>query len=554
MRVGAVDCCVVGAGPVGLALALEAADAGLFVLLVDAGSERSAERNIPKPAGGPDLIANPDRHAPIEQVTRRGIGGTSSLWGGRCVTFEPIDFERRDFVPDSDWPLTLDDITPWQAAAADYLDCGQARFRTAKADWAELPDIETTQLERWSKQPKLADRLGRRVREHPNITVLLNAPVVDLTFAPGGEVTALVVQQRGERQDVRAAHYALAMGGLETTRLLLTVQRSHPTMFGGIDGPLGRYYMGHASGSVADVVFTEPKRAREMDFTQDPDGTYLRRRFTLSEEAQRRNEILNTSFYVDNPPFYEVGHRNATLSLVYLGLVIPFIGRRLLAEGIRLRHIGEPPRRIGAHILNVLRRPWRAAADVLDVLVHRYISAVRKPGFILHNDSGRYALHYHGEQIPNPDSRLKLASGREGPRLSIDFQFADQDIESVLRAHRLLDAQLRSAGIGHVEYLAKTEEEVRAGVWEQAIDGFHSIGTTRMSREPGDGVVDADCRVHGSANLFIASSSVFRTAGEANPTYLAACLAVRLAHHLAELSAEVAPMRIEKSPSVPLAS
>jgi choline dehydrogenase-like flavoprotein len=539
---------------VGLALALEAAHAGLSVLLVDAGSEHSAERNIPKPAHGPDLIANPDRHAPLEQVTRRGIGGTSSLWGGRCVTFEPIDFETRDFVPDSDWPLTLDDIIPWQAAAADYLDCGEARFRATAPDWPELKDVETTQLERWSKQPKLANRLGRRVREHPNITVLLNAPVTDMTFALGGEVTALVVQRQGKSLDVRAKRYVLAMGGLETTRLLLTVQRAYPTMFGGLDGPLGRYYMGHASGSVADVVFAEPKRAREMDFTQDADGTYLRRRFTLSEAVQRRNRILNTSFYVDNPPFYEVGHRNATLSLVYLGLVIPLIGRRLLAEGIRLRHIGVPPRRIGAHVANVLRRPWRAAADVLDVLVHRYVSPVRKPGFILDNESGRYALHYHGEQIPNADSRLTLAPGGEGGRLSIDFQFSEQDIDSVLRAHHFLDEQLRSAGVGRIEYLAETEEGVRAGVWEQAIDGFHSIGTTRMSAEPGDGVVDADCRVHGSTNLYIASSSVFRTAGEANPTYLATCLAVRLAHHLAEQAAKVPVTQAQENPTLPLAS
>jgi len=53
-----------------------------------------------------------------------------------------------------------------------------------------------------------------------------------------------------------------------------------------------------------------------------------------------------------------------------------------------------------------------------------------------------------------------------------------------------------------------------------------------MSSDPGDGVVDPDCRVHGVENLFIASSSVFRTGGEANPTFLAVCLAVRLAHYL----------------------
>ncbi|GGE89646.1 FAD-dependent oxidoreductase [Mycetocola zhadangensis] len=527
------DCCVVGAGPIGLTCALEAAEAGLTVLLIDAGSNSSGRRDITERAEGPDIIVDPDRHAPIEHVTRRGIGGTSWLWGGRCVTFEPIDLEHRDFVPDSQWPITIDDIRPYEAAAADYLDCGKARFRTDAADWAGLGDFEMSQLERWSRQPKVAARLGRRVGEHPGITVLLKSPVIDIQFGPEGAVRSLVIDDKGEHRQVHASNYVIAMGGLETTRLLLTIQRSNPTLFDGAGGSLGRYYMGHATGSVADIVLTEPESARDMNFHRESDGTYLRRRFTLTEEAQRREEILNTSFYLDNPPFYEVDHRNATLSLVYLGLLIPPIGRRILAEGIRLRHIGTRPWRIGAHVANVLRQPWRAAVDVLDVLRHRYLSTVRKPGFVLRNESGRYALHYHAEQIPNGESRLSLLPGAGGSRLSIDYRYTDQDIDSIVRSHELLDEQLRAAGLGRIEYLANTPEGVRAGIWEQAIDGFHSIGTTRMSAKPGDGVVDAECRVHGSSNLYIASSSVFRTAGEANPTFVAACLAVRLARHLA---------------------
>jgi choline dehydrogenase-like flavoprotein len=531
---GAVDCCVVGAGPVGLAFALEAAGAGQTVLLVDAGSATSGRKDIPARPDGPDIIVDPDRHAPIAQVVRQGLGGTSSLWGGRCVAFDPIDFEKRDFVPGSGWPITIDDVRPWEAAAADYLDCGSARFHSDADEWPGLGEFSMSQLERWAKQPKLDERLGSRVMNHPLITVLLDSTVVDIEFAAGGEIRHLVTESAGVTRQIRATNYVLAMGGLETTRLLLRIQRSHPTMFGGSHGPLGRYYMGHATGSVADVVFSDPARAKQMDFYREADGTYLRRRFTLSEAAQQREKVLNTSFYIDNPPFYEVDHRNATLSLVYLGLMIAPIGRRILAEGIRLRHIGTGPRRIGAHIANVLRSPLRAASDVIDVLRHRYLSVVRKPGFILRNEAGRYALHYHAEQIPNPDSRLSLARGGRGSRLSIDYRYTDQDIESVLRCHQMLDEQLRSAGIGHVEYLAKSDDGVRDAIWEQAIDGFHSIGTTRMSAEPGDGVVDADCRVHGSNNLYVASSSVFRTAGEANPTFLATCLAVRLAHHLAQ--------------------
>ena len=63
-------------------------------------------------------------------------------------------------------------------------------------------------------------------------------------------------------------------------------------------------------------------------------------------------------------------------------------------------------------------------------------------------------------------------------------------------------------------------------------DQLAPIGTTRMAATPEDGVVDGDCRVHGVQNLFVAGSSVFPTAGNANPTLTIVALALRLADHL----------------------
>ena len=62
--------------------------------------------------------------------------------------------------------------------------------------------------------------------------------------------------------------------------------------------------------------------------------------------------------------------------------------------------------------------------------------------------------------------------------------------------------------------------------------GFHHMGTTRMSTDPADGVVDPDCRVHGTDNLYVAGSSVFPTGSCANPTFMIVALARRLADHL----------------------
>jgi choline dehydrogenase-like flavoprotein len=530
--------CVVGAGPVGLAFALEAADAGLRVLLLDAGGEDAGRRDKPMGRRRNDSIVDPDRHAPELQTTRVGLGGSSWMWGGRCVTYESVDFEQRDFVPGSDWPIGFPAIEPWRVKAQEYLDCGGGGFSSANPGWEGLGDLKMSQLERWARQPKLGPRLGALVAEHPLIDLRCDAPVVGVTFnADGTTVEGLRIQSDGPPDTVHADRYVLAAGGMETLRLLLDAQQKQPAAFGGVDGPLGRYYMGHATGSIANVVLTDPADIADMDFQLDEHDSYVRRRFSLPAESLRERKLLNCSFYLDNPPFYDYRHRNATLSAVFLALAIPPIGRRILAEGIRLRHTGPAPRRYWPHVINVLRDPIRAAKDSADILRQRYLSKVRKPGFLLRNPGGTYAIHYHSEQVANPDSRVRLDGGRNAdgtPSLEIDFRYTGRDIDSVLRFHEVLDERLRSAGRGRIEYLDPLEGRA-AAVWEQAIDGFHHIGTTRMSAVPADGVVDGDCRVHGVDNLFIASSSVLRTSAEANPTFTAVCLALRLAHHLAEM-------------------
>ena len=538
------DCCIVGAGPVGVSLALEAADAGLRVLLLDAGAATGREDAAAKAARPPGYVLDPATHAPLELTTRRGIGGSSWLWGGRCVQFDALDFEPRDYIDGSGWPINETDVSPCADDAADYLDCGVPIFRSDAADWNGLSQVSVTKIERWARQPKLAARLGARATEHPAISALCDATVIDIGFnASETGVAHLLVLHGRETVEVRAGSFILACGGLETTRLLLSVQRRLPDHFGGVGGPLGRYYMGHLSGSIANIQLTDASDIRDLDFALDEHDVYVRRRFTLSDRVKRERRLLNTSFYADNPPFYDARHRNATLSLVFLALSLAPIGRRLIAEGIRLRHIGPPPRRYAPHVANVAKRPFRAAGDVIQVLRRRYLSPTRKPGFLLRNPAGIYALHFHAEQVPDADSRVTLnatTSADGQPGLDIDFRYTQQDLDSVLASHRFLDERLQASGRGRLVYL-DAESDRAAGVRASATDGFHHIGTTRMSADASDGVVDHDCRVHGVDNLYIASSSVFRTSGEANPTFLAVCLAVRLARHIAETLASDAP-------------
>lgn len=156
-------------------------------------------------------------------------------------------------------------------------------------------------------------------------------------------------------------------------------------------------------------------------------------------------------------------------------------------------------------------------------------------GFFLITPARRYTFLYHAEQAPDPTSAVTLSERCDAlgmPRLRIDLRYSEIDARSVVASHAVIDRELRRSGLGRLEY-SYDEGERAAQVVAQATDGFHQIGTTRMAANSATGVVDRDCRVHGSPNLFVASSAVFPTSSQANPTLLIAALSARLAAHLA---------------------
>jgi choline dehydrogenase-like flavoprotein len=134
------------------------------------------------------------------------------------------------------------------------------------------------------------------------------------------------------------------------------------------------------------------------------------------------------------------------------------------------------------------------------------------------------------ESLPGNAVRLGDARdvfGRPLPRL--DWRLSERDVRSVQRAFGLLGRALERSGQGRIELdFPDTPDCWRAA----CTGGKHHMGTTRMHESPAQGVVDADCRVHGTANLYVAGSSVFPTGGYANPTLTIVALTIRLADHL----------------------
>ena len=105
------DVAVIGAGAAGIAIARRLVDRGLSVVLLESGGFDYEADTADLNAG--ECIGEP--YYDLQSARLRFFGGTTAIWGGRCAHLDPIDFERRDWVPHSGWPFGAAELEPWYA-------------------------------------------------------------------------------------------------------------------------------------------------------------------------------------------------------------------------------------------------------------------------------------------------------------------------------------------------------------------------------------------------------------------------------------------------------
>ncbi len=535
------DIAVIGAGPAGIVLALELAKVGLDIALIESGrlDFDRAIQNL-----GDASYVDLEFHAPMSECTRRQVGGTSTIWGGRCVPYDPVDFAQRNHISNSDWPVTYAELEVYFQRASDYFLCGKAEFDLNNLDHIEqksivpgLPDedVLTSTLERWSLPTNFGKEYLDQLKRSDRISLFSGLTCTEIvTNEQGKKVEFIQAKTLGGKQiEIKCQKYILAGGALNNTRLLMACDRYHPGGIGNHSELLGKFYMGHLSGDIAKVKFTTPPKETIFGFDRDTDGTYVRRRFSFAPEFLAEQQLSNTVGWLGAPEFGDFSHQNGILSSAYIALNLPILKTRLGAStAIRRAAIGKDKGIYYPHIVNIFKDVGQILSFIPSFGYGRFIAKRKIPALFVYSAANEYPLHYHSEQVPNPESRVSLSNEKDAlgmRRLNIELRFTDQDIESVVKAHHHWDQHLRKHDCGYLEYLS---EDLEAAVWSQAGDGFHQVGTTRMSEHPSQGVVDVNLNVHGFDDLFVASSSTFVTSGQANSTFMIVAFALRLADYL----------------------
>jgi choline dehydrogenase-like flavoprotein len=539
------DICIVGAGAAGIAMALELIDSGLEVLLLESGGFEFDAKTQSLYEGA---VADERMHSLPVRFRQRQFGGSTTIWGGRCMPFDPIDFEERNYVPHSGWPINLDDLTPFYPKANRICEAGEFAYTAAQAFPKPIrPMIEGFKsghftdeaLERFSCPTNFAARYGHKLKAARNVRVVLHANVTSILQSDAADrVDSLRVQTLSGRMFLAKARvFVLATGGLEVPRLLLASRDRQPNGIGNVHDVVGRYYMCHLAGTIGALRFTGPTSSIHHGYDVSDEGIYCRRRLALLPEVQRSLGLGNFIVRLHHPRIPDPAHKNAVLSLLFLSRIfIPYEYAKRLhgSDKIRLAQWFQ-------HLGNIVSRPFDALAFAWHMLRDRKLAERKFPSVIIRSRANLYSLDFHAEQQPNPESRVSLGGDADlfnVPRLLIDWRYTRGDVETVRSALALLASDLEDSGVGRLSYdpdLVEMEM-TRYG----AYDGHH-IGTARMGLDPRSSVVDRNCRVHGVQNLFIASSAVFPTSGQANPTLTIVALSLRLAAHLIATTAATSP-------------
>lgn len=526
------DLCLVGAGPAGITIAAELERSGLSILLAESGGL--------KPGVAPDdLNMGESIGYPADLLTSRfrGLGGTSTRWGGRCAMLDAIDFESRDWIEDSGWPLSLDALLPCYKRARSILNLNDG-WSSDEEVLAQLPlqaeargesalrpyvwrvpspyrrrSLKALALPASFKGFDFGAAYRRQLAQSRSVHVLLNATLVAmLPGAASCDIAAVrLASLAGRRATIRATHFVLCCSGVENARILLNAS---PEVLECINRHevIGRYLAQHPVASIGTVkadcdgamrlqqtynVFQRPPRV-SVAYTTG---------LALTRAAQQANQLCNASVTLT----YEANAGSSWAAF------------KRLKQSATTRTLGLKDVSDGLTVLRKFPMVNLARRYVLGREVYH-----RHP--IIH-------VNAHLEQAPNRDSRIYLSNDRDRlgvRRVVMDWRISGAELKTARFLAGATKTELRRRGLGELEtpsWIA-SGEPLSAG---HLASNEHHIGTTRMADDPAKGVVDRNCKVHGLDNLFVAGASVFPTGGHANPTLTIVALSIRIADHLRNL-------------------
>lgn len=473
---------VVGSGIAGAEVATHLARHGREVVLLESGREQFE----PSIQALNELTFLGKRHRELDPNTYyhqylppelRGVsrvrqfGGTSNVWTGKWKYLEPADFDGRAWVANSGWPISFNDLLPY--------------YRSASKDYG-FGDLE-------------AEAMRPEIRE---FRAKLAAYGLKMSSFYWEKIPTRTAKRFGD--EMRRSKKLHVLLGATATELKLDASRQRVT-------------------AVACRSLEGKELIVEGDVIILATGAFETARILLASDRQVPGGIGNAHdlvgrFYTDHPK-----HHTGTLSPGQLtqqyAHEMQYKPKPRFCVCFALDEATQQEQELLEHVL------------YLKPIYEKKMAPV--PGRPTCRDGNGlvvgYRVKFVTEQVPHKNSCLKLGKELDAlgqRKLEVNWCFTDHDQQSLSKILEILPHRVAEAGLGTIDFGDNPPS------LETMTDAAHQMGTTRMANQPEEGVVDTNCRVFGTDNLYVASSAVFPTGPSYSPTFTILALARRLGQHL----------------------
>jgi choline dehydrogenase-like flavoprotein len=291
------DICIIGAGAAGISMALQFVQTPVKVILLEGGGfqyeDRMQELYDGKTSG--------QRYFPLKSIRLHYFGGTTGHWAGFCAPFDEIDFQKRDWINYSGWPISRQDLDPYYERAQPILELGPYNYdpdfwRKENPAMVSLPfDREKVWNKIWQFSPPT--RFGKKYRDTilqaGNIHLFTYANVTDITANDDVSLIREVTTKNfeGKTHTVRAKIFILACCAVQNARLLLASNRQSPKGLGNTNDLVGRFFMEHIEIKSAELWFANPEKLHMYNW--ESDVTKARAELAIAPAVQAQHKILN---------------------------------------------------------------------------------------------------------------------------------------------------------------------------------------------------------------------------------------------------------------------
>lgn len=482
------DVVIVGGGVAGIALARQLADTGLSVLVLESGGEKPEQRTQALYEGTMTMSGPGNEPRTLNEYLvasrLRCFGGSGNVWGGKCAPLDPVDFEKRDWIRHSGWPVDRAALQPFYDRACDLLELPRFGAQPASVVGSGEP-LLAGRASSLAIRPRCYTRytgagpgdayaaFKKSASGHARVKVCLHANVTAIKLdSEGGRVESLEVREiDGRKHTASGRAYVLAAGGIENVRLMLASNDVHRDGIGNHSDWLGRAFQGHTTISQGDSTCLSLLREdSQLGLFDNQQRSKPHAVLGLSDAAQHRYRTTN---------------------------------------------------------FTVTLMDDRSAASKAEACIARLVQRLADVPA-----TARRHVYFMIEHTPNRDSRITLSRTQRDelglPRVHLDMRYGEPEFDSIATSIACLANELGRLEIGRVRWSGKRDRLIQY----MESPSRHHMGATRMARSPREGVVDEHCRVHGVGNLYVAGSSVFPTSGIANPTLTLLALTLRLGDHL----------------------